>query len=186
MTRLVLAVALAAMFGCSKAKEAPPESATPEIVTVAPSRSAPLPAERAPSAASAPAAAHKRDRVVLEEIGVPDAPSVVNVHFEIPPGTTVNDEAPFRIRWKSSESLENAPDDVSAKGAGHEHGFRIALRPTRGAKVARLLGEVELVVCDADTHSICMPVKREVDLTFVVGGKTAPKPVGLKLPSASS
>ena len=128
---------------------------------------------------------HHGGRVVLQEIGVPSAPSEVSVHFSVPKGTAVNDEAPFRIRWKSSEALENAPEDVASKGAGHEHGFRISLRPARGAKVARLLGEVELVVCDAETHSICIPVKREVDLTFVVGGGAAPKPVELPLPSAN-
>jgi hypothetical protein len=162
---------------CSKDKV----DTAPQVVAAAPSHSA----APTPVASAAPEGGRKRERVVLEEIGVPDAPSEISVHFGIPKGTTVNGDAPFRIRWKSSEALENAPDDVAAKGAGHENGFRISLRPARGAKVARLLGEVELVVCDAETHSICIPVKREVDLTFMVGGAAAPKPVELKLPSAN-
>ena len=174
MTRALGLVLVLGAVACSK-----PKDPTPEVVAVV-AHSAPVAV-----ASAAPDAPRRRERVVLEEIGVPDAPSEVSVHFEIPKGTTVNDDAPFRIRWKSSEALENAPEDVAAKGAGHEHGFRIALRPARGAKVARLQGEVELVVCDADTHSICIPVKREVDLTFMVGGAAAPKPVELKLPSAN-
>lgn len=173
---------LAALLGCSEPK-VENSSPAPEVLVPAPSH--PAAAKANAPALPTPSASHKpRARVVLEEIGVPSAPSEVSVRWKIPHGTTVNHDAPFRIRWKSSEALENAPDDVAAKGAGHEHGFRIALRPARGAKVARLLGEVELVVCDAESHSICMPVKREVDLTFVVGGGAPPKPVELTLPSA--
>ena len=175
MTKLLLFGVL--LVACSK----PAPDSAPEAIVPPPSHAGL--AVAAPSAATS--GGKKRERVVLEEIGVPDRPSEVSVHFEIPPGTSVNGEAPFHIRWKSSEALENAPDDVADKGAGHEHGFRITLRPARGAKVARLMGEVELVVCDAETHSICIPVKREVDLTFLVGGAADPKPVALKLPSAS-
>lgn len=173
---------VALVFGCSKpSTESSSTPSTPEVVMPAPSHSsAPV------AAASAEAPKRHHPKVVLEEIGVPSAPSEVSVRWKIPSGTSVNDEAPFRIRWKSSEALENAPDDIAAKGAGHEQGFRIALRPARGAKVARLLGDVELVVCDAESHSVCLPVKREVDLTFVVGGGAAPKPVELQLPSAKS
>jgi len=175
------------LLACHDKTSAEPAPLPAEVVVPMPSHSgagranAPVPA---PAASADSHGGNRRQRVVLEEIGVPSAPSEVSVHWKIPQGTSVNDEAPFRIRWKSSEALENAPDDIAAKGAGHEHGFRIALRPAKGAKVARLLGEVELVVCDAESHSVCRPVKREVDLSFVVGGGNAPKPVELQLPAA--
>ena len=175
------------LLACAEKTSAEPAPLPAEVVVPMPSHSgagranAPVPA---PAASADSHGGNRRQRVVLEEIGVPSAPSEVSVHWKIPQGTSVNDEAPFRIRWKSSEALENAPDDIAAKGAGHEHGFRIALRPAKGAKVARLLGEVELVVCDAESHSVCRPVKREVDLSFVVGGGNAPKPVELQLPAA--
>ena len=187
---LLLLAALAAgssLLACHDKTSAEPAPLPAEVVVPMPSHSgagranAPVPA---PAASADSHGGNRRQRVVLEEIGVPSAPSEVSVHWKIPQGTSVNDEAPFRIRWKSSEALENAPDDIAAKGAGHEHGFRIALRPAKGAKVARLLGEVELVVCDAESHSVCRPVKREVDLSFVVGGGNAPKPVELQLPAA--
>lgn len=183
-SRFSLLVLLAAPLATACSKPSTESTAGIEVVVPPPSHSAAL--ANPPVAAVGSGEGHKRHhpKVVLEEIGVPSAPSEVSVRWKIPSGTSVNDEAPFRIRWKSSEALENAPEDVAAKGAGHEHGFRIALKPARGAKVARLLGEVELVVCDAESHSVCLPVKREVDLTFVVGGGAAPKPVELQLPSA--
>lgn len=169
--RSVLLLAVVSVVACSKPKEDAPSA--PQVVAPAPP---PVVASAAPK---------KKERAVFDEIGVPSAPSELAVHFNVPKGTAVNDEAPFRIRWKSSEALENAPDDVAAKGVGHNNGFHITVHPAKGAKVARLLGEVELVVCDVASHSICIPVKREVDLTFVVGGGAAPKPVELQLPSAN-
>lgn len=158
------AVILALLAGCSE-KAKPTETTAPPI-------------------ASSAAARKPAPKVHLEEISVPSTPSTIEVKWKIPAGTAVNHDAPFRIRWKSSESLENAPDDVSATGEGHTEGFRITLRPAQGVQDARLLGDIELVVCDAETHSICIPVKREIDLTFMVGGATPPKPIELPLPSA--
>lgn len=183
MKALFALVCTGALVACSKTEtETPPLPVAHEPTLPAPSHSAV--ALAAPSAPSSGHGKHHHPKVVLEEIAVPSSPSTVNVKWKIPSGTAVNDEAPFNIRWKSSEALENAPDDVAAKGQGHNEGFRIALRPAKGAKEARLLGEIELVVCDAESHSICIPVKREVELSFTVGGGAAPKPVELPLPAA--
>jgi hypothetical protein len=89
-------------------------------------------------------------------------------------GTGVNDEAPFKLRWRSSDGLAEPPADVAAKGASVSNGFDVALVPNHGTTFARLLGDVDLVVCDAETHSVCVPVKRELEMTFNVTPTVAP------------
>jgi hypothetical protein len=64
--------------------------------------------------------------------------------------------------------LAEPPADVAAKGASVSNGFDVALVPNHGTTFARLLGDVDLVVCDAETHSVCVPVKRELEMTFNV------------------
>lgn len=152
------------------------------------------PAERraepaAAAAATAPAASAQPSRrhakIVIEDIAVPEAPSSLEVRWKIPAGTAVNAEAPVRIRWRSSEALENAPDDVDAQGKDFASGFSLLLRPLAGAVDARLFGELELVVCDSESHSICLPIKRELELDFSIGQGGIAKPLELPLPAAT-
>jgi hypothetical protein len=121
-------------------------------------------------------------RIRLEGLAVTTAPSRLHFAWKMPAGTTVNEDAPFRLRWRTSEGLATPPEDV--KGAAHSAGFDVELTPTKTATQASLLGDVELVVCDADTHKVCVPVKRELQLDFSVGADARTKSVEIPLPEA--
>ncbi len=124
----------------------------------------------APSVGAAPAAGP----AVVEKVEIPevrvraDADTTVRVSWITPKGTTVNDEAPFRVRWNRSDGLIDAPDDVKSTGSAVKDGFKVKIRPTPGAPNATLDGEINIVVCDDVTHSVCVPVRRSVELGFVV------------------
>lgn len=97
-----------------------------------------------------------------------DADTTVKVIWLTPKGTAVNDEAPFRVRWNRSDGLADAPADVKSTGSAVKDGFKIKVRPMSNAPNATLDGELSIVVCDAATHSVCVPVKRNVQLGFVI------------------
>jgi hypothetical protein len=110
----------------------------------------------------------------------------IHVAWALPPGTGVNDGAPFRVRWRSSEGLSRVPDEQRSKGADVAGGFDVAIAPMKGVPGAELVGDVDLVVCDVATHRVCVPVRREIDMSFRFserpdGGKAA---VSVPLPEA--
>jgi hypothetical protein len=125
----------------------------------------------APSVASLDAsrAAMVLPPVEIPELGVKaDATSEVHVTWSAPMGTDINEDAPFRVRWNRSDGLAEAPSDVRATGSAAKDGFSVHVRPMPGAPNAVLTGEIDLVVCDVATHSVCVPVKRALELGFVV------------------
>ena len=174
MMRALLLLSLCALclglVACEK-KEAPPP----------PAASASAPVVAAPSAA--PPVSSK---VEFPEVPIrAKEPTTVHVAWKTPPGTEVNDEAPFRVRWNRSDALSEAPSDVKATGTAAKKGFDIEVKPLAGSPNATLGGVIELVVCDAQNHSVCVPVKRLVDIEFVVGGSaTAETTVTIPLPQA--
>lgn len=115
-----------------------------------------------------------RDGGLAEKVEIPevrvksDASTTVLVRWLTPSGTAVNDDAPFRVRWNRSDGLIEAPSDVKSTGGTVKDGFRVKVRPMAGAPNATLDGEIHIVVCDAENHSICLPVRRTVELGFVV------------------
>lgn len=105
--------------------------------------------------------------VVVPELAIPkNKPSIVNVMWKVPEGTGVNDEAPFRVRWTTSEGLLEAPKDTKGQGSDAREGFRVAVTPAPGIPSAQLKGTVDVVVCDVATHKVCVPVKRRIDMAF--------------------
>ncbi len=121
----------------------------------------------APAASAMPPP--KVEKVEVPEVRVrANADTTVRVSWLTPAGTTVNDEAPFRIRWNRSDGLVEAPADVKSTGSAVKEGFRVKVRPMSGAPNATLNGEIDIVVCDSVTHSVCVPVRRAVELGFVV------------------
>ena len=89
------------------------------------------------------------------------------------------------MRWNRSDALAEAPTDVKATGTAARNGFDIAVKPLAGAPNATLGGVIDLVVCDVKTHSVCVPVRRAVDIEFVVGqGAPAETTVTIPLPQA--
>jgi hypothetical protein len=115
------------------------------------------------------------------------ATTAVKVAWKTPPGTGVNEDAPFKVRWHHSDALAEAPADVKATGTAAKDGFRINVKPLDGAPNATLSGIIDLVVCDMATHAVCVPVRRKIDIEFVVG-KTAPAEttVSVDLPQAKA
>ena len=97
-----------------------------------------------------------------------DAVTKVKVAWRAPPGTGVNEDAPFRVRWNRSDGLIDAPKDVKATGSAAKEGFTVDVKPMTGAPNATLGGEIDLVVCDVKTHSSCVPVRRKLELGFIV------------------
>jgi hypothetical protein len=173
---LALAIfALTVMAACDK-KEAtePPPLPTPAV------------AAPAPSAANAPSVTGpQRTKVVIPNVVVADKGTTkVHVAWRLPAGTGVNDGAPFRVRWTSSEGLEHAPEDMRAKGADVAQGFEVAVTPTAGAPSALLAGDVDVVVCDIATHRVCVPVTRRIEMTFLAEGRANAAEVIVALPEA--
>jgi DNA-binding beta-propeller fold protein YncE len=110
----------------------------------------------------------KLEKVEIPEVRVrPDAPTTVRVTWKAPAGTAVNDDAPFRVRWNRSDGLAEPPADVTSTGSKVKDGFSITVKPMKGAPNATLAGEIDIVICDAATHSVCVPVKRSLELGFI-------------------
>lgn len=167
MLRLAsLTLVLLVTVGCEKEK-AKPDIAQP------PSSSAPVGSASA-SARGAPTGATSASpnfaKVEFPEVPIKaGATTTVHVKWKAPEGTGVNEDAPFKVRWNKSDALAEAPVDVKATGSAARDGFEIKVRPLDGAPNATLGGVIDLVVCDVETHLVCVPVKRSIDIEFVVG-----------------
>jgi hypothetical protein len=177
-------VTLTTMFGvllctgCDKKEPTPPALRPPSAEATLAFAAAPPPASGTGLA--------KSERVHIDDLAVPSGPSKVHVAWIAPPGTGVNDEAPFKLRWRTSDGLSEPPEDVAATGAAVSSGFDVALRPNKGTRFAKLLGDVSLVVCDVATHSVCVPVRRELEMSFAVGTGTTTKPARAGMAGASA
>jgi len=162
------AVALVLLLACGK-------KPSPDTTTVA-------------SAAPAPRGAigaAERPKIDAAEIAVPPGKSELHVAWSVPKGTVINDEAPFKLLWTSSDGLVDPPTDIKGHGQDVVSGFEIPIDVLPDSSGAKLSGDLDIVVCDDVTHSVCVPIKRRVELTFAVGAKGAPKGmVALPLPSA--
>jgi hypothetical protein len=180
---LVLALGSSA---CERKSTAPPLP-EPTLATASAQASA-APATRAAGIGSAAEHEHHFAKVEFPEVPIrAGATTTVRVAWRTPEGTGVNEEAPFKVRWNRSDALAEAPADVKATGTSAREGFNIIVKPLPGAPNATLGGVIDLVVCDVATHSVCVPVRRKVDIEFVIG-KAAPAEttVTVDLPQAKA
>jgi hypothetical protein len=162
MKRIALALLLVA---CEKKQDTPPPAAS-----------------AAASVVAAPTAPAKLEKVEVPELRIKDdAETTVKVAWLIPQGTAVNDDAPFKVRWNRSDGLAEAPPDAKSTGSAVKDGYSVKVKPMKGAPNPTLGGEINLVVCDAVNHSICLPVRREIELGFVVA-KDAAADVKVEMP----
>lgn len=130
-----------------------------------------------------PAVHEAHEKVVVPVVTISDkTETMVHVAWSTPPGTAVNDDAPFRVRWTTSEGLAEVPPEMRAKGKDVLGGFDVPVVATKGTPEAFLTGEVEIVVCDAESHSVCLPVKRRVEMSFLVGHEAKPKKETVTVP----
>jgi thiol-disulfide isomerase/thioredoxin/DNA-binding beta-propeller fold protein YncE len=130
----------------------------------------------------------KLQKVEIPEVRMrPDAPTTVRVTWKAPPGTAVNDDAPFKIRWNRSDGLAEPPADVKSTGNKVKDGFSIVVKPMKGAPNATLAGEIDIVICDSATHAVCVPVKRALELGFMsVKDASAEARIEIPLPEAKA
>ncbi|MBX3228381.1 MAG: hypothetical protein KIT84_06995 [Labilithrix sp.] len=169
--RILFAIALLA--ACEKDK--PPAPAP-----------APAPSAAASLAVAADAGPAKLEKLEMEEIRVqPDVVTQVKLKWLAPKGTEINDEAPFRVRWNRSDGLAEAPADAKTTGSAVKQGYTMKVQPLPKTPNATLTGEIDIVVCDAVNHSVCLPVRRHLDLGFIIV-KDAPSEVSLEVPLPSA
>jgi len=124
------------------------------------------------------------DRFDAAEIAVPVGKSKLHVAWSIPDGTAINDDAPFNVRWASSDGLVTPPADIRGTGKEVRGGFDVPIEVMSGADGAKLAGDIDLVVCDTATHAVCVPLKRRLELTFAAGKGSAQGRLTLPLPKA--
>jgi hypothetical protein len=143
------------------------------------------------SASTAPVAAAGRtartpnvERFDAAEIAVPVGKSKLHVAWSIPDGTAINDDAPFNVRWASSDGLVTPPADIRGTGKEVRGGFDVPIEVMAGADGAKLSGDIDLVVCDSATHAVCVTLKRRLELTFAAGKGSAQGRVTIPLPKA--
>lgn len=151
LASLLVCVILSVVAGCNRK--------TSSSAGAQPDQEAARPTAKAPRAI---------ERVDAPEVAVGPKGAVVHVRWNAPPGTALNEEAPFRVRWNVSEGLAEAPPEMKATGHNVKDGFDVNVKPLPSAPRATLDGDLELVVCDAVAHSTCLPVRREMHLDFVV------------------
>ena len=134
-----------------------------------------------------PASAHaKLEKFEMPEVRIKDdAETTVKVAWQVPAGTQLNDDAPFRVRWNRSDGLAEAPQDAKSTGSAVKDGYTLKVKPNKGVSNSTLAGEIDLVVCDAVNHSVCLPVRRRVELGFVAAKDAAAEiKVEMPLPAA--
>jgi hypothetical protein len=180
---MVASVASVAAVGCDR--KATPSPAPEPVQATAVAKAAPLAPSAVARSAGGDAAPHAA-KVELAEVPIrAGASTTVHVAWKTPEGTGVNEDAPFRVRWNRSDALAEAPSDVKATGSSARDGFRITVKPLDGAPNATLGGVIDIVVCDVATHSVCVPVRRTVEIEFVVAKAAAAEiTVSVDLPQA--
>jgi hypothetical protein len=124
------------------------------------------------------------DRFDAAEVAVPPGKSNLHVAWSVPDGTAINDDAPFGVRWGSSDGLVTPPTDIRGTGKQVKGGFDVPIDVMPGAEGATLGGDIDLVVCDVETHAVCVPLKRKLSLTFATSKATTQGRVMLPLPKA--
>lgn len=173
-----LAVGLACACAC--AKKPPAETSRATTGSSASAATAAAIGARGAPGGGGPA----RPKIDAAEIAVPPGKSDLHVAWSVPKGTEINDEAPFAVRWTGSDGLATPPNDIRGHGKDVESGFEVPIEVMPSSAGAQLLGDIDLVVCDTVTHSLCVPIKRRVELTFAVRKGSAKGSVTLPLPSA--
>lgn len=171
----ITAVAFAALLSACSREKADPSTSAPATAQAATARAptAPIPTHHEP--------------VEVPVVTISDrADTTVHVTWDTPKGTAVNDDAPFRLRWTTSEGLAEVPPEMRAKGRDVASGFDVRVVATKGTPEASLVGEVDIVVCDSETHAVCVPVKRKVTMPFLVAHEKASVRSTVKVPLPSA
>ncbi|MFO0661464.1 MAG: hypothetical protein U0165_16775, partial [Polyangiaceae bacterium] len=109
--------------------------------------------------------------------------SAVKLVWRLPEGTAINDDAPVKVRWTKTEGPVEAPVDVRLSGKDAPREVALSLS-TKNSGDARLEGVLSLVVCDAVTHRVCVPVKRALKASVMVADGGTVTDAVIELPAA--
>ncbi len=165
------------LFACDDSKKAAqPGAGAPMIAAAPPSAQA--------ITGDAPRAKRPKDHFDVVEVNVPTGKSSLHVAWKLPGGTGINDEAPFGVRWVSSDGLAVTPNDIAALGKDVAKGFEIPVELMTGTSGAKLAGDLDMVVCDVATHAVCVPIRRQLEITLNPSKGSSSGSVVLGLPSA--
>jgi DNA-binding beta-propeller fold protein YncE len=115
-------------------------------------------------------------------LALPTPKRRIQIAFSVPAGTGVNEDAPVHVRAGKNDGLVFPPKELRGKGKDFQKGFEIEAESVAGVRTAHLELVVDLVTCDIKTHRVCVPLTRQLDLTFVSDGKEGP--IVLPLPEA--
>jgi thiol-disulfide isomerase/thioredoxin len=101
--------------------------------------------------------------------------SELSLNWNLPDGTGINDEAPFRITWVSQSGLEHLPTAVRMTGKQAQAGVKIAVEPSKNSDKSAVHAWLDLVLCDIKTHRICKPVHLKLDMNMQIGSNVQPQ-----------
>ncbi len=135
---------------------------------------------------SVDAGAQPEERVFLGDVPIhSDGASVVHFDWKVPGGTGINEDAPFRVNWTSSDGLATVPTPIRGTGALVQHGFDLSVTPIGGVAGAKLDGDLSVVLCDTSSHLVCVPVRRAIEVSFrVAAAASNAASVSIPLPEA--
>ena len=93
------------------------------------------------------------------EIAVPAGKSQIHVAWSVPDGTAINDDAPVQraLGLERRPRLRRQPTStVTAKTSPTDSTSPSSV--IAGASGGQLVGDIDLVVCDIETHAVCVPI----------------------------
>jgi hypothetical protein len=110
-------------------------------------------------------------------------PGQLEFAWELPAGTGINDDAPYKLEWLSADGLQGLPGNAAGKGKEIRAGLSVPIpAPTGPHPTAR--GKLYLVLCDIATHRVCVPYRSQVEVSFQPDASATHPVVTWKLPSA--
>lgn len=181
----VLALPWLLALGCDRTDPTPQASAaTSPAASLAPELLMPVRGGSPGSLGALGPAPRMLEKFDAAEVNVPAGKSTLHIAWDLPQGTGINDEAPFAVRWSQSDGLVAPPSDIIGVGKEVAGGFDVPVEPMATATAAQLAGEVSLVVCDVATHSVCVPLRRRLEVTFGITQGGMPGSLRVPLPQA--
>ncbi|MGH7282049.1 MAG: hypothetical protein ACRELY_11035, partial [Polyangiaceae bacterium] len=126
------------------------------------------------ASASERARAKPEERIALGNVAL--GAKGVHVEWQVPTGTGVNEDAPFRAHFLEAAGAA-LPADVRGTGKDVKNGFDMPITLSAPKSPAHFRADVDVVACDIATHRVCLPVRREISFDVVDGG-----PSTLKIP----
>lgn len=108
----------------------------------------------------------------------------LRIEWELPSGTGINEQAPYKLLWKDVPGLSESLRNASGLGREIEDGIRVAIPAYEGKAPAVAKGSLQLVLCDIRTHRVCVPFRANLEIALAPGMEAKETAVRVKLPEA--